>query len=356
MDAILLIGHGSRLSEANNALKQVASMVKDLGNVPLVETAFLQFAKPDFFEAVSTCVSSGARKIIVHPYFLYKGRHFEEDLTEMVGKARKRYSDIEFILTEPLGVHENIAKVVLERSMKDIKPVKILKPHEIEEKSFEIITREMGKTDFRDIETPIVKRVIHATGDFDFAKNMRFHSDAVEVGIKAIKKGMDILVDVKMVEAGINKRLLQKWRGKVICKIQNTEHRLQTTDNPPIPPLNKGGMGGVTERGGEGEFETDTQTRAEQGIESAVKENNNIGIVAIGNAPTALYRTMKLIRDNGFNPELVVGVPVGFVKAVESKEVLLHMEYPFITSLGRKGGSTVAAAIVNALLKIAEGG
>jgi len=361
MDAILIIGHGSRLSEANNALKQVASMVKDLGNVPLVETAFLQFAKPDFFEAVSTCVSSGARKIIVHPYFLYKGRHFEEDLTEMVGKARKRYSDIEFILTEPLGVHENIAKVVLERSMKDIKPVKILKPHEIEEKSFEIITREMGKTDFRDIETPIVKRVIHATGDFDFAKNMRFHSDAVEVGIKAIKKGMDILVDVKMVEAGINKRLLQKWRGKVVCNIQSTEpayrtgrHRAQNTDNPPIPPLNKGGQRGVTEGGGEGGFETDTQTRAEQGIESAVKENNNIGIVAIGNAPTALYKTMKLIRNTDFNPELVVGVPVGFVKAVESKEVLLHMEYPFITSLGRKGGSTVAAAIINALLKMAD--
>ena len=327
MDAILIIGHGSRLSEANNALKQVASMVKDLGNVPLVETAFLQFAKPDFFEAVSTCVSSGARKIIVHPYFLYKGRHFEEDLTEMVGKARKRYSDIEFILTEPLGVHENIAKVVLERSMKDIKPVKILKPHEIEEKSFEIITREMGKTDFRDIETPIVKRVIHATGDFDFVKNMRFHPEAVEAGLRAIKNGKDILVDVHMVEAGINKRLLERWGGKVICNIQSTEHRAQSTDN---------------------------KTKAEEGIESAVKENNTIGIVAIGNAPTALYKTMKLIRNTDFKPELVIGVPVGFVKAVESKEVLLHMKYPFITSLGRKGGSPVAAAIVNALLKMAD--
>lgn len=125
------------------------------------------------------------------------------------------------------------------------------------------------------------------------------------------------------------------------------KRRAKSKGTPPIPPLNKGGQ-----RGGEGGFETDTQTRAEQGIESAVKENNNIGIVAIGNAPTALYKTMKLIRNTDFNPELVVGVPVGFVKAVESKEVLLHMEYPFITSLGRKGGSPVAAAIVNALLKI----
>ena len=301
----------------------MALLIKELGNIPLVETAFLQFVKPDFFDAISACVSSGARKIIVHPYFLYKGRHFEEDLTEMIGEAQKRYADIEFVLTEPLGVHENIAMVVLERAMKDIKPVKILKPHEIEEKSFEIITEEMGETNFRDIELLIVKRVIHATGDFDFARNMRFAAEAVEAGIRAIKNGMNILVDVEMVKAGINRRLLEKCGGKVICNIQSTEHRTQNTDN---------------------------KTKTEVGIESAVEEDNNIGIVAIGNAPTALYRVMKLIQYADFKPELVIGVPVGFVKAVESKEVLQHMKYPFITSLGRKGGSSVAVAIVNALL------
>ncbi|MDO9028289.1 MAG: precorrin-8X methylmutase, partial [Candidatus Roizmanbacteria bacterium] len=335
-------------------LKQMANLVKKMGSVPLVEIAFLQFVKPDFFEGVSACISKGAKKIIIHPYFLYKGRHFHEDIVEMIEAAMKKHTGVKFILTEPLGVHENIARVVLERAKKDITGIAILKPHEIEERSFEIIRGELGNINFRDIEMPVVKRVIHATGDFDFDKNMRFHPDAVETGINAIKKGMDILVDVNMVEAGINKRLLHKWGGKVICKIQNTEHRLQTTDNPPIPPLNKGGQRGVTERGGEGGFETDTRTRAEQGIESAVKENNNIGIVAIGNAPTALYKTMKLIRNTDFKPELVIGVPVGFVKAVESKEVLLHMKYPFIISLGRKGGSPVAAAIVNALLKMAE--
>ena len=346
MDAILLLGHGSRLTEANKTLKHMAHMVKEMGDVPFVEIAFLQFQKPDFFEAVSACVSKGAKKIIIHPYFLYKGRHFEEDITEMIGEAQKRYRDIEFVLTEPLGVHENIAKVVLERSKKDIKEVKILKPHEIEERSFEIITEELGETNFRTIELPIVKRVIHATGDFDFVKNMRFHPDAVEAGIKAIKGGMSILVDVQMVEAGINKRLLQTWGGKVICNIQSTEHRAQSTENPPLPPFAKGGVGGFDNT------DLASQTRAEMGIEAALKENNNIGIVAIGNAPTALYKTMKLIRNDGFKPELVIGVPVGFVKAVESKEVLLHMKYPFITSLGRKGGSSVAAAIVNALLKI----
>lgn len=329
MEAILLLGHGSRLTEANKTLKDMACMVKEMGNIPFVGFAFLQFQKPDFFDGVSTCVSKGAKKIIIHPYFLYRGRHFEEDIIEMIGQAQKKYIDIEFVLTEPLGLHENIAKVVLERAMKDIKPIKMLKPHEIEAKSIEIITEEMGETNFSNTELSVVKRVVHATGDFDFVKNMRFHPDAVEAGIKAIKNGMDILVDVRMVEAGINKKNLAKFGGRIICGIQSIVHNPQSIED---------------------------KTMTEIGIEMVVKENSNIGIVAIGNAPTALYRVMKLIRNEGFKPELVIGVPVGFVRAVESKEVLLHMKYPFITSSGRKGGSPVAVAIVNALLKMAEEG
>lgn len=327
MDAILLLGHGSRLTEANKALKQMAHMIMEIGDISLVEIAFLQFEKPDFFEGVSACISKGATKIIIHPYFLYKGRHFEEDISEMIGEAQKRYPDIEFAITEPLGVHENIAKVVLERLKKDIKPFKMLKPDEIEERSLGIITKEMGERDFKDIEMPVVKRVIHATGDFDFAQNMRFHPEAVDAGLKAIKNGLDILVDVRMVEAGINKAILARYGGKVICNIQGEENIVQNAEHI-------------------------TQTRAEKGIEAGLTGNNNIGIVVVGNAPTALYRAMKLIGTHS-NVSLLIGVPVGFVKAVESKEVLLHMRYPFITSLGRKGGSPVAVAIVNALLKMA---
>ncbi|MFH1097066.1 MAG: precorrin-8X methylmutase [Candidatus Desantisbacteria bacterium] len=325
MEAIILLGHGSRLTEANKTLKQMAEMVKELGNIPMVEIGFLQFVKPDFFDAISACISKGAKKIIIHPYFLYRGRHFEEDIAEMIGEAQRKYPDVEFILTEPLGVHENLAKVVLERAMKNIKPVKIYKPHEIEIRSFEIITEDLGETNFRNIELPIVKRVIHATGDFEFAGNMRFHPEAVEAGIRAIKSGMNILVDVEMVKAGINKGLLEKYGGRVICRLSEPE---------------------VKE-----ESRASEKTRCEIAIELGSREN--IGIVAIGNAPTALYKAMKLIGTD-FKPELVIGVPVGFVKAVESKEVLLHMKYPFITSLGRKGGSSVAVAIVNALLKMTE--
>ncbi|MEW6607307.1 MAG: precorrin-8X methylmutase [bacterium] len=336
MDAILLLGHGSRLSETNKTLLQMAQMVKEIGKIPLVEIAFLQFQRPDFFDAVKTCISKNAKKIIVHPYFLYQGRHFEEDITEMITEAKKRYNEIEFILTEPLGVHENIARLVLERTKKNIREVKILKSDEIEEKSIEIIGEELGETNFRAPELSIVKRVIHASADFDFAKNLRFHPEAVEAGIRAIKAGKDILVDVRMVEAGINKRLLQNWHGRVICKIQNfaSQHSSNSKSKIQTP---------------------EDKTKAEMGIEMALQKNNNIGIIAIGNAPTALYRAMKLIHAGIYTPGLVIGVPVGFVKAVESKEVLLHMKYPFITSVGRKGGSPVAVAIVNSLLKIAEG-
>lgn len=210
-----------------------------------------------------------------------------------------------------------------------------MRPKEIEKKSFEIIAKELGKTGFRKIELPIVKRVIHTTADFEFAKNLRFHPKAVEFGISAIKNGMDILVDVRMVEAGINKQLLGKWGGKVICNLDRAK--------------------------GEGQrAKGEKQTNTERGIEIGLKENKNIGIIAIGNAPTALLKIINMfstpnseLRTPNSVP-LIIGVPVGFVRAVESKDELSRMKYSFITALGRKGGSPVAAAIINALLKIAN--
>lgn len=184
--------------------------------------------------------------------------------------------------------------------------------------------------------------MIHATADFDFKNTLTFHPDAVAQGLAAIKAGKNILTDVEMVKTGINKKWLSQWGGSVICRIQSTEDGAQSTDK---------------------------RTRAEIGIEKALRENNNIGIIAIGNAPTALIKTIDLLTNSeppigSFegrlrtrNSELlVIGVPVGFVKAVESKALLAVQQFPFITALGRKGGTPVAVAIVNALLKMAKGG
>jgi len=199
------------------------------------------------------------------------------------------------------------------------------KGSEIEKRSFEIIASQMKKKTFPEQELPIVMRVIHATGDFDFEDNLRFHPEAIKAGIRALKDGKNILVDVNMVAAGINRRLLERWGGSIISTISEVGDQ-------------------AVEEG---------KTRAEAAIEKAIDEK--IGIVAIGNAPTALLKTMELIDEGRFKPDLVIGAPVGFVNAEESKDALSKKPYPFITSLGRKGGSPVAVAIVNGILRLMEG-
>jgi len=195
---------------------------------------------------------------------------------------------------------------------------------DIEKRSFEIISEEVDLSDVPKKYLPIVKRVIHATADFEFKKTLVFHADAIKTGIQAIQSGKDILTDIEMVKTGINKKLLEKWGGKVIC---NIPARDRTSGN---------------------------KTRAERGIESALKEDSNIGILAIGNAPTALLKTIELLNSSfACLPILVVGVPVGFVNALESKTLLAAQKFPFITNLSRKGGTPVAVAIVNALLQMA---
>ena len=196
----------------------------------------------------------------------------------------------------------------------------------IEGESFEII-RDALKDEHPPEQLPVILRVIHATGDFEFESILRFHPDAIKSGIKAIRAGKRILTDVRMVETGINRSLLNRYGCSTLCLI---------SDEDVIRLAKQEGL-----------------TRAEVAVERAVQQfTDEIGIVAIGNAPTALLKTMQLIENGSFSPALVVGVPVGFVSASESKEELSRRPYPFITCLGTKGGSSVAVAIVNALLKM----
>ena len=205
----------------------------------------------------------------------------------------------------------------------------IVKAGQIEEKSFKIIDSEIGTTQFTEDEYIVVRRVIHATGDFDFTHTMRFHHNAIAAGKEALKKGKNILVDVRMVEAGINKRKLSRLGGKVICLVD---------DSAVIKKA-----------------EQEKKTRSETAIQIGMSDY--IGIIAVGNAPTALLKVIELVKDSKeaiSAPGLIIGVPVGFVNAVESKEELLTLDHPYITTRGRKGGSPVAAAIVNALLGLLD--
>lgn len=205
--------------------------------------------------------------------------------------------------------------------------IKKIRPEDIEAESFRIITQELGPTTF-DIQTfKVVQRVIHASGDFSFAESLVFSPDAVAAGIAALRAGRNILTDVNMSAVGISKALLSQWGGTVICRVADED----------VAAFAK-------EQG---------KTRSEVAIEKGLAEN--IGIVAVGNAPTALLRVMDCMEsmDPEQRPQLVVGVPVGFVNAAESKDILAEKNYPFMTCRGRKGGSSIAAAIVNALIRLA---
>ncbi|PLX49094.1 MAG: precorrin-8X methylmutase [Desulfobulbaceae bacterium] len=204
--------------------------------------------------------------------------------------------------------------------------IRDIKPQEIEAESFRMIEAELGPHSFTAEQFALVRRVIHATGDFAFADSIRFGPEAVTAGLQAIRAGKNILTDVQMAASGISKALLAGHGGRVICRVSDQESAELAAA--------KG------------------WTRSEAAMELAARDN--IGIVAIGNAPTALLRVMAMLAEArpGFRPELVIGVPVGFVNAAESKEILAEQPYPFITALGRKGGTPVAVAMVNALLRL----
>ncbi len=345
-ESILLLGHGSPKKDANN-LEQLAKMLHGMLHAgcaeDCVKVAYLQFAEPGIPDTIKECVQQGAKKIILHPFFLTAGMHVTKDIPEMIRDAQKLYTGVEFVYTEPLGIHEKLAHIVLER----ISAAEQLAPEDIEKRSFDILSAEAGLGSVPPDRLPIVQRVIHATADFDFKNTLTFHPDAVIKGIEAIRAGKDILTDVEMVRTGINKKWLSRWGGKVVCGIQDARSTLHSREHSST--LGPGTM-----------QDHDKRTRSEIGIETALRENGNIGIIAIGNAPTALIRTIGLLEDSELpirNSELlIIGVPVGFVKAVESKALLAAQRFPFITALGRKGGTPVAVAIVNALLKMAGEG
>jgi len=214
-----------------------------------------------------------------------------------------------------------------------------MQPHEIEQESFRIIRSELdtqwlGTQGRRlsEAEMAIVVRVIHATADFEFAHLLRFHPQAISQGIAALRRGCTIVTDVHMVEAGITIGLLEHLGGSVICDIR---------DPDVVEIASAQGL---------------TRACASMRRNAAYIHNS---IVAVGNAPTALIEVLRLVKEYHIRPALIVGVPVGFVKAAEAKDALVSLEasgYPdiaYITALGRKGGSSVAAAIVNALLRLA---
>lgn len=200
-----------------------------------------------------------------------------------------------------------------------------IKPMDIEKRSFEIISEQLERDGIQlDPENElIIKRVIHTTADFDYVKNLVFSEQAAEIGIEALKNGCDIVTDTQMAKSGINKTVLARLGGQVHCFMSDED----VADE-------------AKERG---------VTRAMVSMERAAMLSKPC-IFAIGNAPTALISINELMKAGKLEPALIIGVPVGFVNVVESKELIIESEAPHIVARGRKGGSNVAAAIVNAML------
>ncbi|MBO0997621.1 precorrin-8X methylmutase [Bacillus sp. SD075] len=209
----------------------------------------------------------------------------------------------------------------------DFKPLTV-DPDKIYDYSFSIIAEEMGNHDFSEDEWKIVRRVIHASADFELGRSVIIHPNAIQAGVEAIRKGRHVIADVQMIESGTGKKRFHKHGGDVHCYISDPDVMVEAKR------LNT--------------------TRAIISMQKAVNENEG-GIYAIGNAPTALLELIRLIKEGIAKPDLIIGMPVGFVSAAESKEELAKItEVPFITNIGRKGGSTVTVAALNAISLLAD--
>ncbi|MBC3886821.1 precorrin-8X methylmutase [Acetobacterium paludosum] len=196
-------------------------------------------------------------------------------------------------------------------------------PQEIEERSFEIITQELGGKVFPEAIAPMIKRIIHTTADFEYADLLEILNNGYESGMEALKQGKKIYADTRMIQVAVNKKALADHGIKIVNYVHDPDVAIE-----------------AKERG---------VTRSTVGMEKAFKDDS-IGIFAIGNAPTALYTLIEKVKAGEVKPDLIIGAPIGFVGAAESKVALDQIDSPIIRINGRKGGSPVVAAILNAML------
>lgn len=203
--------------------------------------------------------------------------------------------------------------------------IEYILPEQIEKRSFEIIEKELTEKGIvlPEEQAPVTKRVIHTSADFDYAKTLVFSKDAVETAKRLIKSGADLVTDTNMARSGINKKRLAEYGGEVHCFMADEDVA--------------------------GEAKKRQITRAAVSMERAAAIAKPL-IFAVGNAPTALLSLYELMQQGSWRPGFIIAVPVGFVNVEEAKELILKTDVPYIVNRGRKGGSNVAAAIVNAIL------
>ena len=343
---LILIGHGSKLPHNRENLEKLADILRKRSTFKIVEIAFMIRNTPTITEAIDTLAKKNIRKIVLVPAFLAPGVHTTQEIPELIGVKEKepmlKAQGIELVYGEPLGSDERIAEILEEKALKVLgqeikKDAEVVDAYNIAASSKivntsmklirEAIGSELAKAP-KD-QVPIIERVVHTTADPEFAKLLVISDDAVKAGVAAIKAGAKIVTDVKMVKSGINDARLKKFGGKV-ATYMNDGRAMELA-------------------------KAESLTRSAAAMRLAIKDGLDGAIVLIGNAPTAAVELAEQVKKGVVKPALIVAVPVGYVGAAESKEIVSKLPVPFIITRGRKGGSTIAVAVFNALLSMAEG-
>lgn len=330
---VIILAHGSRgdlgALAVSDALRRIAEGLLTFVS-PDVEIvgAALQFNHPGLEEAAGSLVSRGANLIVIAPYFLFPGKHITEHIPQLIEKLGAAHPRVKFILADNLGLDESFVELMarrITRACPDLAPppAPFIPAENIEQQSMEIIDR-LLPPDLTGQERVVIKRIVHTAGDPKIARLIKFSPAAVSIGVSAIGRGSPIFTDVRMVLSGISRRLTESCGCALCCaldEINPEEDRVVTR-----------------------------AARAMYGLGARLDR----AVVAIGNAPTALLALLDMIDNRNIAPALVIGMPVGFVQAGESKGELTSRNVPYITIEGTRGGSALAAATVNALLRLAH--
>jgi len=330
----IVLGHGSKVPETIRILRDITESLKSRLQLDQVRYAALQFNEPDLPETIDLLAKDGITDIVVLPLFLTDGNHVREDIPEIIAEQCNKYPALNIKLACHIGADIRITDILVDRIIGVIgnglngSGRSIQNPSEIEEESFRIIETSVDLRSKHGPDKAVIKRIIHASGDLSLIDAIAISEGAVEKGIKAIKSGCNIVTDVRMAATGISDRLAVVHNNDIFCKVD----------------------GSVVE----GEAKRLNKTRSAVAMRMLADYMDD-GIVAVGNAPTALFELLDMIKEGFKKPALVIGTPVGFVGAAESKEALISSGLNYITVRGTRGGSAMAAAATNAILKLACG-
>lgn len=327
----IVLGHGSKVSETVAILRDVKGCLETRLQSDNVRYAALQFNEPDLPEVIADFASDGITEIVVLPLFLMDGNHIREDIPGIIKRESERFPSVNITVANHIGADVRITDILLDRVGSIIAKhangngPKISEPVRIEQESFRVIEASVDLQNFNDSEKAVVKRMLHASGDLSLIGSVAISSGAVDAGVEALRSGRPVIADVRMVAVGISDRRTCVHDNNILCKV----------DDSMV----------------ESEAKRTGKTRSAVAMRSLVDYIDN-AVIAVGNAPTALFELLDIVREGSARPALVIGTPVGFIGAAESKEALIQSELNYITIRGTRGGSAIAAAATNAILKI----